>query len=358
MATTVRPYLTYGNVGATVETHMSQTPKNLRALALILLIPVVVAVELALFAWPQARSEPRDLPIGLAGARLATALIEQRLAQSEGAFDVHRYADEAAAREAIEDRDAYGAIVGSRTGTTLLTASAASPAVAQLLEQRVASLAPSREAGGDRTPPQRVVDVVPSDPDDPRGAALSASVLPLLLAGIVTGLVVASVTRPGLGQAGALAGASALGGLAAVAVAQAWLGVIGGSWLANAGVLSLTVMAISSVAAGLTALVGRTGLVATALLMVMLGNPWSGISSAPELLPRPVGDIGQLLPPGAGGNALRGTAFFDGAGSAEQLLVLLAWAVLGLAAVGAAALRERRAPATAGRVPGLGRAPA
>ena len=33
-----------------------------------MLVPVFVAVVLTLFAWPSARLEPRDLPIGLAGA--------------------------------------------------------------------------------------------------------------------------------------------------------------------------------------------------------------------------------------------------------------------------------------------------
>ena len=41
--------------------------------------------------------------------------------------------------------------------------------------------------------------------------------------------------------------------------------------------------------------------------MVLVGNPFSGVGSAPELLPQPVGGIGQLMPPGAGGNLLRST---------------------------------------------------
>jgi hypothetical protein len=48
--------------------------------------------------------------------------------------------------------------------------------------------------------------------------------------------------------------------------------------------------------------------------MVLVGNPLSGISSAPERLPEPAGALGPLLPPGAGGSLLRSTAFFDGAG--------------------------------------------
>jgi hypothetical protein len=191
------------------------------------------------------------------------------------------------------------------------------------------------------------VDVVPADRDDPRGAALSASVLPLVLAGVLTGLLVGMVRRPGLGQAGALLVAAALAGLVAAGITQGWLGVLGGDWLVNAGVLGLTVLAIAAAAAGLLALLGRAGAGLAALLMVLLGNPLSGVSSAPELLPRPFGLIGQLLPPGAGGSLLRGTAFFDGNAAAVPLTILGAWAALGLAAVWAGRLRRRPAVTTA-----------
>lgn len=56
-----------------------------------------------------------------------------------------------------------------------------------------------------------------------------------------------------------------------------------------------------------------------ALLMVMLGNPFSGVTSAPELLPEPFGMIGQRLPPGAGGSLPRSVAFFDGSAAGGAL---------------------------------------
>jgi hypothetical protein len=45
----------------------------------------------------------------------------------------------------------------------------------------------------------KVQDVVPADPDDPRGAAFSSMVLPLVLAGIITGVIVTLLGRPELG---------------------------------------------------------------------------------------------------------------------------------------------------------------
>ena len=81
--------------------------------AAILLVPLVAAVVLTLFAWPNARLEPRDLPLGVAGPPAATQALEEQLGAQGSAFDLHRYGDEAAARDAIEDREVYGAFVAA-----------------------------------------------------------------------------------------------------------------------------------------------------------------------------------------------------------------------------------------------------
>lgn len=319
-------------------------PHGVRALGgVVVLVPVLVGLALAAFAWPAARLGPRDLPIGVVAPAGADAAIERRLAADGDAIEVHRFADQASARAAIADREVYGAIVVDPHGTTLLTASAASPLVAQLLQQAAAGAGPgAAPPGGGAVAPVRVVDVVPSDPDDPRGVALAASVLPLVLAGMAAGLLVWLAGGPGPARWAALVVASALAGLVAAATVQGWLGVLGGSWLVNAGVLGLTVLAVGAAVAGLAALGGRAGAAAGALLMVLVGNPLSGVSSAPELLPVPAGAVGQLLPPGAGGSLLRSTAFFDGAGAAAPLTVLTAWVALGLALSWVAALRRPR----------------
>ena len=72
---------------------------------------------------------------------------------------------------------------------------------------------------------------------------------------------------------------------------------------------------------------------------------FSGVASGPEMLPEPAGLIGQLMPPGAAGNLLRSTGFFDGAAAGEHVAVLATWAAVGLAALFVAALRERRTAA-------------
>ena len=287
----------------------------MKALA-ILAVPAVAALVLTLFAWPSARREPRELPVGVVG----------QAPRPEGsALDVHPYASEADAREAIEDREVYGAVVAGEQ-PKVLTASAASPTVAQLLTHA----APEGAS---------VEDVVPAGRS---GSALGASVLPIMLAGLFTGVLCAFVGGGVLRKAALLVAGSVLGGLAGAAIVDSWLGVVGGDWLANAGALGLTLLAVAATVTGLHAVLGERGIGLAVLTMVLVGNPFSGVGSAPELLPRPVGGLGQLLPPGAGGNLLRSTGFFDGAAAAGHATVLVVWALCGLGLLAAASLRERR----------------
>ncbi|MEU0303458.1 ABC transporter permease [Streptomyces sp. NPDC006175] len=299
---------------------------NRRAIAVILLVPLIVILSLWTFSWPAARIAPRDLPVGVAGPAAAAGQLQKQFEQRAGAFEIHRYDDEAAARDAIEERVVYGAVVVTEEGPRLLTASAASPVVSQLLTEAAKGAAPP----GTAVP---VTDVVAAPEADPRGAALGASILPLALAGVAAGALVTVLRLRGTKAAVALVGAAGLVGVAATALTHSWLGVMAGDWWTEAGVVGLTVLAISSGVGGLAALFGSKGIGVGALLMVLLGNSFSGVTSAPELLPEPVGTIGQWLPPGAGGSLLRSVAFFDGAAAGGAALTLTVWAALGLAAV-------------------------
>ncbi|MEU0043927.1 ABC transporter permease [Streptomyces werraensis] len=315
-------------------------PTHRRIAAVLVLVPTLVALALWTFAWPAARTAPRDLPLGVAGPPAATAPVAQQLEQRKGAFDLHRYADEAEARDAIEDREVYGAVVVTPQGPKLLTASAASPAVAQLLQQAVAHQAAS---SGQEIATE---DVVPAAASDPRGAVLNTSVLPLVLAGIGAGVAVTLLGLPGLVAVGALTGSATLVGVVAAGLSQSWLDALPGDWWAVAGTFALVALAVSGAVAGLAALLGRPGLGLGALLMMLIGNPFSAAASAPEMLPEPAGVIGQWLPPGAGVSLLRSVAFFDGASAVGAAMTLTWWAVLGLAAVLVGrAVRGRTAPA-------------
>ncbi|MER6346472.1 ABC transporter permease [Streptomyces sp. NPDC001595] len=299
-----------------------------RLIAVVAVIaPLIASLALWAFAWPAARTAPRDLPLGVAGPAAATAQVEAGLTRQEGAFEIHRYADEAAARDAIEDREVYGAVVVTEQGPKLLTATAASPLVAQMLQQAV-----SRQAAATGKPVP-TVDVVATPAEDPRGTGLNAAALPLTLAGIAAGALVTLLGLRGLRAVAALAGATALVGIAMTALAHSWLGFLTGDWWTEAGALSLTALAVAGAVAGLAALLGPAGIGVGAALVMLIGNPFSGAASAPEMLPAPAGTIGQWMPPGAGASLLRSVSYFDGAAATGPALTLAWWTVLGLGAV-------------------------
>ncbi|MFE7741475.1 hypothetical protein [Nocardia sp. NPDC057455] len=311
-----------------------------RAFALGIGAALLQALMLIAFAWPAANIAPRDLPLAVTGPQ--AALVTGKLAEhSPGAFEISTPADEAAARAAIEDREVYGAIVTGDGPPRVLVASGASPAVAQQLTQIGQQLSGA--------PAARVEDVVAADSDDPRGAAFGAMVLPLVMSGIAAGVLLALLI-PGIGgKVIGLATFGVAGGLLGMAIIQGWLSVVPGSYPVLAAVAGLVSFAVAGAVVGLASVLGRAGIGIAALTMLLIGNPFSAATSAPELLPQPWGAVGQLLPPGAAASLLRSVAFFDGAAAAGPLVVLLVWSALALALLGAAALRDRRAetPASA-----------
>ncbi|MEV1329057.1 hypothetical protein AB0J20_05715 [Micromonospora costi] len=323
---------------------MPATPARSRAPLALALVVVAVAVAVQallvpLFAAPAANLAPRDLPVVVAGpAPLAGELADRLAAARPGAFEVTVVPDAATADRALRDREAYAAFVAGPDGVALHTAPAASPTVAALLGEAAGQLSGGR--------PVPVVAVVPADPDDPRGAGFAAGFLPFAMTGMLAGALLALLVRGRVARLAGLVGYAVLAGAAGTLVLHDWLGVIDGSWLAEAAAVSLFALAAAGTVAGLGAVLGRAGIGLGALLVFLLGNPLSAVSAAPELLPQPWGAIGQWLPVGAGGTLLRSTAFFDGAGGEQAALVLAGYAVAGLALV---LLARSAAPA---RTPG------
>jgi len=132
-------------------------------------------------------------------------------------------------------------------------------------------------------------------------------------------------------------------GLAVAAFLRFGSGTVDGHYWSVAGAIALGSMAISFVAVGLNEIVGKVGLVLTVLVMLVIGNPLSGLATGWQWLPAGWGHFGQLLPPGAAGDLLRSLAFFDGAGGARPVLVLLCWIAAGALLYGVAWLRLVRA---------------
>jgi hypothetical protein len=307
---------------------------------LVAVVAVVLqALLIPLFAAPAADLAPRDLPLVVAGPAPAAATVADRLAaERPGAFDVTVVADAATADQALRDRLAYGAVVLGADGPALHVASAAGPTVAAMLTQAAAGL-------GVTAP---VVDVVPTSPDDPRGAGFAAGFLPLAMTGMAAGILFTLVVTARRARLAGLAAFTALAGLVGAAVLNLWLGVVPGGYWAGAAVIGLVSGAVAATVAGLGTVLGRPGTALGALAVFLVGNALSAVGSAPELLPQPWGEVGQWLPIGAGGTLLRSVAYFDGAGAAPAAWTLAAYLVGGLVLVGLARTR-RPAPQPAPR---------
>ncbi len=308
--------------------------KGPRVAAVAGVLALVVTTLLIAFAWPAVRSAPRDVPLGIAGPAPAVEQVSAQLGtEVPGAFDVTAMSDEAAARSAIENRDVYGAIVLDPAGPPrVLTASAASPVIAQVIGEVARQLGPE-------TP---VDDVVALPVDDPRGAGLASGTFPMVIGGLTVAAVMALAVQGVWRRVGGAALAAAVAGPAIAWVLHYWFGSLSGDYWVEAGVVALVMAAISVTLIGLEAVLGRPGLGLGAVVMMFFGNPLSGMTTAPEMLPEGWGALGQALPPGAGGSLLRSVAFFDGAGGGSPLLVLVAWLGGGLLLAVAGTLLERR----------------
>jgi hypothetical protein len=306
-----------------------------------LLLAAVVAVVLLAFGLPAVKGAPHDLPIGVAGAPAATTQVVEGLTQREpGALAVTAYDSQDALVAAIRDRDVYGGIVVGPSGLTVLTASAASPAVAQALTTMGQQLASAQHATA------AVRDVVPLPAADPRGIGVAMVVLPLVIGSVLPALALGRLTVRRRDQvAGALV-YSVVGGLATAGVLHHWFGSIDGDYLAESGVMAATLAAGTLALVGLHRVFGRAGLAVGAVTLVLVANPLSGAMSAPELLGSPWREIGQGMTPGAGAQLLRSVAFFDGAGTTAAWWVLAAWAVTGLVLLALPARRRDPAAST------------
>lgn len=294
-----------------------------RVMAIGVGFTVVLAVLLAAFAWPATHTAPRHVPVAVAGPPPAVAQVRAAVDRAEpGAFELRPVADAAQARELVEQREVYGALILSPAGARLVVATQAGPVVAQGLQEL------AQAASGANPVP--VDDVAAAPSGDPHGVGLAAGSLPLALAGAAAAVVLALLVQGFARRATGAVLFAALGGLTGAAILHSWLEALTGNWWAEAGVIALGLAATTLGVLGLAALAGRAGLALGVLTVVVLGNPLSAATSAPVMLPAGWAGLGQGLPPGAVVAALRAVSGFGGTGAAAPLTVLAVWIAAGL----------------------------
>jgi MFS family permease len=179
-------------------------------------------------------------------------------------------------------------------------------------------------------PEVTVTDVVPLADGDSTGAGLAASVFPMVLGGMLGGILLTLLVQGVVRRlVGLLVFGIAAGALIAL-VMQTWFGILAGDWLVNASVLGLGVAATSALIIGLAALMGPAGIAVGAIITMFIANPIAGAAAPPQFLPEPWGAIGQFFVPGASANLLRSVMYFPDASTWLQWTILGAWLVVGV----------------------------
>lgn len=280
---------------------------------------VLAVLMLGLFHSPK----PHELPVAVVGqGPLAEGLTKQLDAAPELA--VQRVDTGADARALIDKREIYGAYAPRAKTSTVLVASAASPAVAGALPQVFGPVDQQRKTQ------QRVTDAKPLPPDDGGGASgyflALIAIIGAVLIGWMIELLVPSIRRgwlPTVARLGTLAVFSILSGLALALYAKS-LGAFEDNVMDVTVALAMTIFGVSTVQSGYTSVLGGTfGLAFGLLVFILLGVlATSGGASAPEFLPDFWNTIGGLLPPRAAMELIKNQAYFGGEAIDTPLLVL------------------------------------
>jgi len=316
----------------------SELPRTTWRFAVIfgVLGSLIVGLVVLAFVWPIATASAHDLPIAIAGPPAQVAAVEKAVdAKASGVIAFHRVADRDAAVGSIKHRTVYGAIVLGAS-PEVLTASAGSPVAGQLLTgvaaQLKAQLAQQvAAAGGDPSQVDvTVTDVVPVAASDTSGNGLVAASFPLVLGGLLGGILVSLLVVGAVRRLIALVVYAIAAGAVVALLLQSLFGILQGDFLVNASALALAMLATASIIVGFNALIGPPGIAVGAVITMLIGNPISGATLPLQFLVGPWGTVGQFFVPGAASGLVRELSYFPDADNAWRWWVLAAWAAGGL----------------------------
>ncbi len=279
------------------------------------------------FTFAVATPEPHRVPVAVVTAGTGAVLADRIERTHRSEYDVHRVDDRAGALDLIAERTVDAALVASPRSPHLLLAPAVGQTTTELLARRLPA------AAGLRAPPEAEV-VRPLARRDPNDTALDYAVFPILIFGLVLPLLLTSVAPAlKLRQRLPLVGAYSLaGGLAVTLVSHVALDALPGPLGWEMLVAALALLAVASCSTALIGLLGPPGVVVGIVLFLILGNAASGTQLSWDFMPGLHRAAGPWLPPGCLAEALRNVAYFDGARVVRPLVVLAAYALVGLAA--------------------------
>jgi len=291
-----------------------------------MLVPVVVAlvigsifvaVYLAAFHAPSAHHEP----LGIVAPDTVAASTELALNNTApAAFDFYRYADGAAARQAIAHDEVPAVLVDDASGMRLLVAGAQGPSTVSALTAAVTG------AEGHQVP---VSDVVPLASGDARGLSVFYAAFGVVLAGFLFALASYQIA-PRLRLIARMASMSTFAiasGVLIALIADTGFKALPAPFGMVALLIGLLAWASAAGTGVLLRVFGPVGMPAASIVVLILGNATSGGILPTTYLPGWLASLAPMLPPAAAVRGLRGAAYFDNAHLATAVITLAGWIV-------------------------------
>ncbi|MEU1133897.1 DUF3533 domain-containing protein [Streptomyces sp. NPDC005900] len=317
-----------------------------RAALLVLGVLALQLLFIASYVGALHDPRPKDVAFGVVAPKEAAQQTADRLEKLPGEpLDPRVLADEAEARHQIARRDIDGALLVDPRGTTdtLLVASGGGTALSRTLT----SLLTEVDAAEKRT--VKTVDVAAASDQDFNGL----SSFYLIVGWCVGGYLCASILAISAGSRAAnvpratirlatMALYSIIGGLGGAVIIGPILGALPGSIMGLWGLGALVVFGVGAITLALQALTGVMGIGLAVLIIVIGGNPSAGGAFPLPMLPPFWKAIGPWLPPGAGTWVARSIAYFEGNAITGPLLILAAWALVGVVVTLALSARRGR----------------
>jgi hypothetical protein len=293
----------------------------------IVILPTAIVLA-CLFAasYTIALGRPRfhAVPIALVGARSRFSGFPEELekATAQGVL-FSTYATATDAKRAVANQDVYAALVLGPTSSRLFVSSGSGSSVAHALEA-VSYQLPATKSGK-----LILEDLRPLPFSDSQGYVSLYLLFATMLLGFVTTFFL-RVNCPELSLRGWLACIALLapcGGIGAGPTAGPITGGVQGSLPELCAVLAAWIAVCALFARTALTLLHTWAVVATIVVLVIVGIPSSGGAVGRPLLPEFYRVVGAWLPDGATVQLLRNIAYFPENQHLEPVLVLIAWLV-------------------------------
>ena len=295
------------------------------AVRVIIVALVIGAVDQSLFAsnYTSSGHNPvaNNLPFAVVGS---SPLVSE--AQKSISLKVTSYPNESAAKTAIAQAKAWGALIPGTPNTLLNVGSQSDLAPLPLTE----AFQKATKSQGQKLTVQ-TYNPTPLASGDPYGIVLSILLTPLLICAYISATLLRTATDTAAERYRGLIimGFAVVVALVLDLIACVWLKGIPSDkfWIVWA-IMTLIFAVVGLFAAVMQRLLGAAGTLVTVIVIILFGKPSAGGANGVPFLPGFWLAIGPYLPPRNAYILLKNTVYFGGNGTAQALIILLAYFVV------------------------------